>query len=66
MACVISSAFGVQNHRLRTPENQGYGGNQKLGYRYAIETVSTSSRSSMVTASTRRKNCPLCSRRSSR
>src|SRR5271169_5503186 len=21
---------------LRTPENQGYGGNQKLGYRYAI------------------------------
>src|SRR5205823_5474091 len=22
---------------LRTPENQGYGGNQKLGYRYAIE-----------------------------
>ena len=24
-------------HVLRTPENQGYGGNQKLGYRYAIE-----------------------------
>src|ERR1043166_7505569 len=22
---------------LRSPENQGYGGNQKLGYRYAIE-----------------------------
>ena len=22
---------------LRNPENQGYGGNQKLGYRYAIE-----------------------------
>src|SRR5579862_505391 len=22
---------------LRTPENQGYGGNQKLGYRYAIQ-----------------------------
>jgi glycosyltransferase involved in cell wall biosynthesis len=22
---------------LRTPENQGYGGNQKLGYRYAID-----------------------------
>lgn len=22
---------------LKTPENQGYGGNQKLGYRYAIE-----------------------------
>jgi glycosyltransferase involved in cell wall biosynthesis len=32
-----------QNHTalkmtiLRTPENQGYGGNQKLGYRYAID-----------------------------
>jgi glycosyltransferase involved in cell wall biosynthesis len=32
-----------QNHSafkitvLRTPENQGYGGNQKLGYRYAID-----------------------------
>ena len=23
---------------LRTPENQGYGGNQKLGYRYAIDS----------------------------
>src|SRR4029453_7363151 len=22
---------------LRTPKNQGYGGNQKLGYRYAID-----------------------------
>src|SRR3954462_12961713 len=22
---------------LRTPSNQGYGGNQKLGYRYAID-----------------------------
>ena len=22
---------------LRNPENQGYGGNQKLGYRYAID-----------------------------
>ena len=22
---------------LRNPENQGYGGNQKIGYRYAIE-----------------------------
>ena len=22
---------------LRTPQNQGYGGNQKLGYRYAID-----------------------------
>ena len=35
---------GLQFHQdglavtmLRTPENQGYGGNQKLGYRYAIE-----------------------------
>ena len=30
-----SSAFKVTV--LRTPENQGYGGNQKLGYRYAID-----------------------------
>ena len=34
-----------QNHTgfkitiLRTPENQGYGGNQKLGYRYAIDNA---------------------------
>lgn len=30
-----SSAFKITI--LRTPRNQGYGGNQKLGYRYAIE-----------------------------
>src|SRR5881392_3088737 len=30
-----NSAFKVTV--LRTPENQGYGGNQKLGYRYAID-----------------------------
>src|SRR2546430_975287 len=29
-----NSAFKITV--LRTPENQGYGGNQKLGYRYAI------------------------------
>jgi len=28
---------GLHVTRLRTPENQGYGGNQKLGYRYAID-----------------------------
>jgi glycosyltransferase involved in cell wall biosynthesis len=28
---------GVKITILRNPENQGYGGNQKLGYRYAIE-----------------------------
>ena len=28
---------GLAVNMLRTPENQGYGGNQKLGYRYAIE-----------------------------
>ena len=28
---------GLAVTMLRTPENQGYGGNQKLGYRYAIE-----------------------------
>ena len=44
---------------LRTPENQGYGGNQKLGYRYAIEHGSTSSRCSMETGNMRRKNCPI-------
>ena len=30
-----SAAFKITV--LRTPENQGYGGNQKLGYRYAID-----------------------------
>ncbi|MFL6529442.1 MAG: glycosyltransferase family 2 protein [Chthoniobacterales bacterium] len=30
-----SSAFKITI--LRTPRNQGYGGNQKLGYRYAID-----------------------------
>ncbi len=28
---------GLKITILRTPENQGYGGNQKLGYRYAID-----------------------------
>ena len=28
---------GLSVTMLRTPENQGYGGNQKLGYRYAID-----------------------------
>jgi glycosyltransferase involved in cell wall biosynthesis len=28
---------GIKITVLRTPENQGYGGNQKLGYRYAID-----------------------------
>lgn len=28
---------GLHVTMLRTPENQGYGGNQKLGYRYAID-----------------------------
>lgn len=35
------SAFinlGIKNYRImRTPFNQGYGGNQKIGYRYAIK-----------------------------
>ena len=30
-------AGGLKIHVLRNPENQRYGGNQKLGYRYAIE-----------------------------
>ena len=30
-------ASGLKIHVLRNPENQRYGGNQKLGYRYAIE-----------------------------
>ncbi len=30
--------FGVKNATvLRNPQNQGYGGNQKIGYRYAID-----------------------------
>ena len=31
------SAQGIPITTLRTPVNQGYGGNQKLGYRYAID-----------------------------
>jgi glycosyltransferase involved in cell wall biosynthesis len=31
------SVDGLRIVVLRNPENQGYGGNQKLGYRYAIE-----------------------------
>ena len=31
------SSLGFQITTLRTPANQGYGGNQKLGYRYAID-----------------------------
>src|SRR6202521_4795328 len=30
-----NSAFKITV--LRTPQNQGYGGNQKIGYRYAID-----------------------------
>lgn len=30
--------FGIQNYKvMRTPFNQGYGGNQKIGYTYAIK-----------------------------
>jgi len=32
-----TSNSGFKISVLRTPENQGYGGNQKLGYRYAID-----------------------------
>ena len=32
-----SQILGLKVTVLRTAENQGYGGNQKLGYRYAIE-----------------------------
>jgi len=32
-----TASHGFKITVLRNPENQGYGGNQKLGYRYAIE-----------------------------
>ena len=32
-----SAIEGLKITVLRTPVNQGYGGNQKLGYRYAID-----------------------------
>ena len=32
-----SALEGLKVTMLRTPHNQGYGGNQKLGYRYAID-----------------------------
>src|ERR1043165_5978978 len=35
LQCQKNSDFKITV--LRTPSNQGYGGNQKLGYRYAIE-----------------------------
>ena len=50
---------------LHNAVNQGYGGNQKLGYHYAIGTASTSSCCCTATASTRRNAFPTCSRRSS-
>lgn len=32
------SSLGIRNYKvMRTPFNQGYGGNQKIGYKYAIE-----------------------------
>jgi glycosyltransferase involved in cell wall biosynthesis len=34
---VSSHHDGLEITVLRNPENQGYGGNQKLGYRYALE-----------------------------
>ena len=38
MVCAFSSKTPLFKITvLRTPENQGYGGNQKLGYRYAID-----------------------------
>jgi glycosyltransferase involved in cell wall biosynthesis len=36
LRCQTSNS-GFKISVLRTPENQGYGGNQKLGYRYAID-----------------------------
>ena len=34
---VAAKALGINNFKaMRTPFNQGYGGNQKIGYRYAI------------------------------
>ncbi len=33
----VSDCSGMRVTLLRTPSNQGYGGNQKLGYRYAVE-----------------------------
>ncbi len=58
-----NSAFKITV--LRTPENQGYGGNQKLGYRYAIDNgfdiVALVHGDGQYTP----ENCPPCSRRSS-
>lgn len=37
-ALAAGHALGLKNFSvMQTPENQGYGGNQKIGYRYALE-----------------------------
>ncbi len=36
-AAIKSSHFKFKTHVLVNPENQGYGGNQKIGYQFAIE-----------------------------
>ena len=46
---------------LFNPVNQGYGGNQKIGFHYAIEKASTSSRSFTATGNMRPRGCPICS-----
>ena len=51
---------------LRNEYNQGYGGNQKVGYAYAICTTSTSWRWCTATGSTRRRSYRACSSRSAR
>ena len=50
---------------LRNRSNQGYGGNQKVGYTYAIQEASISSRSFTVTVSTPLRSYRICWRPSS-
>ena len=42
---------------LRNELNQGYGGNQKIGYTFASSAGSTSWSCCTATASTRRRRC---------
>jgi glycosyltransferase involved in cell wall biosynthesis len=37
--CHINNGFWCTTKVLKNPNNQGYGGNQKIGYRYAIDNA---------------------------
>ena len=56
--CSRPAAWAAEHDGAPDEFNQGYGGNQKVGYLYAIAQGFDSSRWSTATASTRRRTCP--------